>query len=53
MIIAGVSFAEWYAQRVNFLYEVIHIDLIDLEHLKANKLATGRLRDLANVEELP
>lgn len=53
MSIAGVSFSECYAQRVTYLYDGIHINLIDLKHLKANKLATGRLRDLADVEELP
>jgi hypothetical protein len=53
MSIAGVSFSECYAQRVNFLYDGIDISLINLEDLKKNKRATGRLRDLADVEELP
>ncbi len=53
MSISGVSFSECYAQKVNFVYEGININLIALEHLKANKRATGRLRDLADVEELP
>jgi hypothetical protein len=53
MGISGVSFSECYAKRVNFLYEGININLIDLEHIKAIKRATGRLRDLADVEELP
>src|SRR3972149_6150739 len=53
MSISGISFSECFAQRVNFLYEGININLINLEHLKINKRATGRLRDLADVEELP
>ncbi len=36
-----------------FVYEGININLINLEHLKINKRAAGRLRDLADVEELP
>ncbi|MGD0653086.1 MAG: hypothetical protein ABSA16_01965 [Thermoguttaceae bacterium] len=53
MSISGVSFSECYAQKVDFVYEGININLINLEHLKINKRATGRLRDLADVEELP
>jgi hypothetical protein len=53
MSISGITFAECFAQRVNFLYEGININLINLEDLKTNKRATGRLRDLADVEELP
>jgi hypothetical protein len=53
MDISGVSFAECYAQKVECVYEGIAINLIDLEHLKTNKRAVGRLRDLADVEELP
>jgi hypothetical protein len=52
MSISGVSFSECYAQKVEFIYEGITINLIDLEHLKDNKRAVGRLRDLADVEEL-
>jgi hypothetical protein len=52
MSISGVSFSECYAQKVEYLYEGIPINLIDLEHLKSNKRAAGRLRDLADVEEL-
>ena len=53
MSISSLGFSECYAQRVNFLYEGINVNLINLEHLKANKRATGRMRDLADVEELP
>ena len=52
MSISGVSFSECYAQKVEFIYEGITINLIDLEHLKSNKRASGRLRDLADLEEL-
>jgi hypothetical protein len=53
MSISGISFTECYAQKVNFVYEGINVNLINLEHLKINKRSTGRLRDLADVEELP
>jgi hypothetical protein len=52
MSVSGLSFTECYAQRVKFLYEDINVNLINLEHLKINKRAVGRLRDLADVEEL-
>jgi len=53
MSISGISFSECYAQKVDFVYDGVNINLINLEHLKINKRATGRLRDLADVEELP
>jgi hypothetical protein len=53
MSLPGMQFAECYAQKVDFIYEGITINLIGLEHLKASKRAAGRLRDLAAVEELP
>jgi hypothetical protein len=53
MNISGVSFSECYTQKVEYIYEGITINLIDLGHLKSNKRATGRLRDLADLEELP
>jgi predicted nucleotidyltransferase len=53
MSISGVQFAECYAKKIDFLYEGIKIKLISLEDLKTNKRATGRSRDLADVEDLP
>ena len=52
MSISGENFSECFAQKVEYIYEGITINLIDLEHLKSNKRAAGRLRDLADVEEL-
>jgi hypothetical protein len=31
----------------------IQVDIIDLKHLKINKKASGRLKDLADLEYLP
>jgi hypothetical protein len=52
MSLSGLSFSECYSKKIEYIYEGIKIKLIDLEHLKCNKRAAGRLRDLADVEEL-
>jgi hypothetical protein len=52
MQISGLNFAECFAEKNNLLYEGIEVNLINLEHLIINKRAVGRLRDLADVEEL-
>jgi hypothetical protein len=51
--IAGVSFAECYAARVVDFLDGIPVSLISLEHLKRNKEASGRHKDLDDVENLP
>lgn len=51
--ISGVSFDECYAQRVEDVIDGEEVLLIDLENLKKNKRASGRLKDLADVERLP
>jgi hypothetical protein len=50
--ISGVDFAACYASRLQIEIDGININLIDLNNLKKNKQATGRLQDLADVEKL-
>lgn len=49
---SGVDFAECYACRLEIEIDGITISLIDLENLKKNKKAAGRLQDLADLEKL-
>lgn len=49
---AELDFSQCYAQRVDTCIEGITIHFLDLESLKKNKRAVGRLQDLADVENL-
>ncbi|MBI1296073.1 hypothetical protein GC175_14060 [bacterium] len=51
--ISGVTFAECYNARVEDEIDGIPVTLIGLEHLKLNKKATGRYKDLSDLEHLP
>jgi len=51
--ISGVDFGECYAERVEDTIEGVSVNLIDLNHLKLNKRASGRHQDLADLEHLP
>ncbi len=51
--ISGVAFAECYAARERARIDGIRVNVIDLEHLKVNKAAAGRLKDLDDLEHLP
>jgi predicted nucleotidyltransferase len=51
--ISGVNFAECYAARVTAVVDGVPVNLIDLDHLKTNKEASGRHQDLADLEHLP
>lgn len=48
----GVDFDACYASRIVVEIRGTSINFIDLEHLKVNKRATGRLQDLADLERL-
>jgi hypothetical protein len=48
----GVDFEVCYASRKVIEIEGLKIDLIDIANLKKNKHATGRLQDLADIENL-
>ncbi len=51
--ISGVSFGECYAARVIDVLDEVEVNLISLAHLKVNKRAAGRHRDLDDLEHLP
>ena len=51
--ISGVNFRDCYAERVTDLLDGVKVNLISLMHLKANKKASGRHQDLADIENLP
>jgi hypothetical protein len=48
----GVDFETCYASRVQARIDEVTVNFIDLENLKKNKKAAGRLQDLADVENL-
>jgi hypothetical protein len=48
----GVDFETCYASRVEVIIEDVKVNFIDLENLKKNKQASGRLQDLADLENL-
>jgi predicted nucleotidyltransferase len=48
----GIDFATCYASRVEAIIDNISVNFIDLENLKLNKKASGRLQDLADLENL-
>ena len=50
--ISGVEFEQCYARREVADVEGILVPVIRLDDLKRNKLASGRLKDLADLEEL-
>ena len=50
--LAGVTFEDCYASRVQTAIDEVNVNFIDLENLKKNKQATGRLQDLADLEKL-
>lgn len=50
---SGVDFADCYERRVEIDVEGVRIPFISLPDLRRNKAASGRLRDLADLEDLP
>lgn len=51
--ISGVNFEECYSERTIDLLDGVEVNLISLKHLKINKKASGRYRDLDDLENLP
>ena len=51
--ISGVSFEDCYAERIQDSLEDIPVNLISLQRLKENKRASGRYKDLNDLENLP
>jgi hypothetical protein len=50
--LVGVDFDECFASKTITTIDNIQMNFIDLENLKKNKKATGRLQDLADLENL-
>jgi hypothetical protein len=51
--ISGVNFEECFQQRIVDEIDGIEINIINLKHLKINKKASGRHKDLDDFENLP
>ncbi len=51
--VSGVEFSECYTHRVVDDLDGTKVSLIDLAHLKLNKKAAGRHKDLDDLENLP
>src|ERR1700710_1004504 len=51
--IPGVRFEEGYPARVVDAIDGVRVNLINLQDLKTNKKASGRNKDLADLENLP
>jgi predicted nucleotidyltransferase len=51
--ISGVNFAESYRERVVDEIDGVAVSVISREHLETNKRASGRLKDLADLDNLP
>ncbi len=50
---SGVNFDECYEDRVIDVWDGVEVNLISLSHLKINKKASGRHKDLDDLENLP
>lgn len=51
--ISGVEFEECFKEFELLTFDEVRVNLISLKHLKINKKANGRLRDLNDLENLP
>ena len=51
--ISGVQFNQCYEERIDDVIDDIPVKLINLKHLKTNKRASGRYKDLDDLEHLP
>jgi hypothetical protein len=50
--ISGVRFADCYRHRVRARFDGLRVNLISLGHLKRNKRASGRAKDLDDLQHL-
>ena len=48
----GVNFEECFEKKIEIEIDGVNVSFIDLENLKLNKKASGRLQDLADLENL-
>ena len=51
--ISGVSFDACWATRVDDMWDGVPVHILSLADLKANKRASGRAKDQADLDELP
>lgn len=51
--VTGISFEECYSQKVRAEFDDITVDFLDIRNLKINKAASGRGKDLGDLENLP
>lgn len=51
--IDGVEFDECYTERISDSIDGVPVNLINLRHLKINKKASGRAKDISDLEHLP
>ncbi len=51
--ISGVEFADCWQRRIIFNVDGISINIIDLDDLKQNKRASGRMKDKNDIANLP
>jgi hypothetical protein len=51
--IDGVTFEECYANRLRTTLDGLEVNIMSLMDLRRNKRASGRLKDLADLENLP
>ena len=50
--ISGVVFSECYESKITDMIDGVEVDVIDLESLKRNKIASGRPKDLEDLQRL-
>lgn len=50
--ISGVDFDECYEERIVEQWDDVQVNVISLPKLKSNKRASGRLKDLADLDYL-
>ncbi len=51
--VSGLSFEHAWKNRIQDVWDGVPISMISLQDLRANKLASGRMKDLADLENLP
>ncbi len=51
--VSGLNFEECYSQKIKATFDDITVDFIDLRNLRKNKAASGRAKDLGDLENLP
>lgn len=50
--ISGVNFEKCFSERITEVVDGVKLEIINLEHLKLNKQAAGRYKDLDDLENL-